>query len=174
MTLKQLIETSATYLGWQGDISLNADYDILKRCANLVINELACEYAPVTTTDVLYPSNGRVKLSSLKHECIEILSVKGYSDVEVDYTVNSEEIIISSFVANVTYTYVPGTLNLEDNVPLGDRRINEKTLAYGVVAEYCLISGRYEEAVIYNNKFTSSLKSAMFRPSARIKERKFI
>ena len=80
MTIKQIIKTTAVYLGRDDIIAyldgelFDTPEDVLKelehevnsltKCANLVINQLATEYVPLKSIDVVRSDNGQILYTS--------------------------------------------------------------------------------------------------------------
>lgn len=174
MKFKEITDTAAVLLGWDEPFGENADATLLARCANLTVGEIAAEYAPVDYTEMVETANGAVYFGSLKKDFLGIVGVTDECGNEVDYTLRTDYVKVPVGKILITYNYSPAKLAADDDVPVGDRRITARIIAYGAAAEYCLISGRFDEALIFNNKYTAGLKAALFRPRGRVAERSWL
>lgn len=171
MILKDITTTAGVLLGWTSPYENHDDFATLERCANLVISEVCCEYAPPKFTQSVTPSNGIVTFSSLQKDILEFVSATDAYGNELVVKVYSDYIKVPLDTEYITYTYIPKRLTSLEQVPVGDRRITDRVFAYGAVAEYCLIAGRFDEAIKFNNKYIASLKNALFKKAGCVPER---
>lgn len=171
MKLKEITETAAALLGWEEPFADNKDAGLLTRCANLTVSEIAAEYAPVKHTETVNAKNGLVYFGALEKDFLELVSVESADGGKLEAKIYPDYFKTSEGRVTVTYAYLPPKLSAEDDVPVGDRRITLRVFAYGAAAEYCMISGRFDEAVMLTNKYTAALKNALFTPAGRVKER---
>lgn len=171
MILKDITNTAAVLLGWDSPYEDNADFSTLQRCANLVISEVACEYAPPKYTQTITHKNGIVTLGSLHKDMLEFICATDAFGNELPVKVYSDYLKVPVDTEKITYTFIPERLTALEQVPVGDRRITDRVFAYGAVAEYCLITGRFDEAVKFNNKYIAALKNAIFKKAGRVAER---
>ncbi len=171
MIFKDIINTAAVLLGWETPYEDNADFSILARCVNLVISEVACEYAPPKYTQTVSAVNGMVAISSLHKNMLEFICATDAYGNELPVKVYEDYLKVPIDTEKITYTFIPERLTALEQVPVGDRRITDRVFAYGAVAEYCLISGRFDEAITYNNKYIAALKNAIFKKAGCVAAR---
>lgn len=171
MKLKEIIETACALLGFDEPYADNADYPLVVRCANLTVSELALEYAPVTYEEVTETDNGLIFYGSLSRNYAGLVAVESESGEVLKSVCYPDYVKTSPGKVIVRYNFIPPKLAEDDDVPLGCPKFASRLVSYGTAAEYCLIAGRFDEAVIFNNKYTAALKAALFRPAGRVAER---
>ena len=54
------------------------------------------------------------------------------------------------------YSYIPLDIDIEEECPLPPL-VSAKTLALGICAEYSMISGMYEQSVMYSDRFKEDM-----------------
>ena len=169
MQLKEAIQICLTYLGDE-DASINTQtaqhpkLKLLVKCANLVIKEIATEYAPLIE-------------DGLTHRVAEVRKVQ---DIDSGlpsnfYCAPTHCKIINDGVkrARIVYSYIPLDIDIEDDCPLPPV-VSAKTLALGVCAEYSMISGMYEQSVMYSDRFKQDMRTAVRKKGEiRIKPRRW-
>ncbi|MDR1093960.1 MAG: hypothetical protein LBL66_07415 [Clostridiales bacterium] len=155
MQLNEIIQLAAFYLGLdESDGKASAQ---LCKCANLAVNEICADHYPLTRETTVQSGTGKIAYSELAAErVLEVLSVKrggentrfrsfhGYIKTEPNIT------------AAVRFAYLPGEYAPDEAVPIPDK-IGARIVAYGAAAEYCLINGLFEEAVVWEKRYKDSL-----------------
>lgn len=91
---------------------------------------------------------------------LEVKSIKDKSNNEVAFIALSDHIFVKDGEYTISYSYIPKCDELSDEVPL-DTEITSKIISYGTASEYCLFCGRYEEALIYKEKYKEALRRAI-------------
>ncbi|MGN0771845.1 MAG: hypothetical protein ACI4MI_04600 [Christensenellales bacterium] len=164
MKLKEVIEICLTYLGDE-DPTISSStkstpkIKLLVRCANIVIKEIACDYLPLTDNKTCNVSNGEIEYAALNHRVKEILGITSNGSA-VDFECLPSKVTVScEGQVDVKYNYVPADIDLDDECET-DVRVSPVCLALGTCAQYCMIEGLYEEAVMMNDKFMDSLAVA--------------
>lgn len=128
----------------------------LLRCYNLVENEIALDYLPLTVEERVSSSDGKCFYTAFSKTPISILSVTDDRGNKLPYEIFPEYLTTSAGDVYVTYTYAPESKNA--NSPCSySGRVSKRLLAYGVATEYCLINGLYEEAVMWDKKYKDAL-----------------
>lgn len=164
MKLKEMIEICLTYLGDEDPIissstKSTAKIKLLVRCANIVIKEIASDYLPLLETNKCIVNNNEVEYSMLGKRVREILSVKS-GGVEVDWKAMPSKIKVDcEGEVDIKYSYLPTDIELDDECDV-DVRVSPVCLALGTCAEYLMIDGAYEQAVMMNDKFMDSIAIA--------------
>ncbi len=184
MTVKDIIETSAVFLGREDiisylkgdDISLSnedaeKEISILVRCVNIVLNELATEFVPLKTIETVRCNNGQILYSSLLQNPLEILKVFDINGKELDFSLNQLFIKTNSNAVQVEYTYIPLPLNLSSECVYAENEVPARIVAYGVAEKACLFEGRFDEAEIWAKKFKESASTISLPKNAVIKGR---
>jgi hypothetical protein len=120
----------------------------LLECFNLVENELAQVYLPLYATH--YCDANVVKYSDFEYRPIRIVSCNCKFKLYPDY-IESQDTI-----TEINYAYTPNNKGLYDECSYNDTC--EKCLTYGVIAEYLLSQGFYEEADVWNRKYKKEIE----------------
>ena len=68
------------------------------------------------------------------------------------------------------YEYAPTNYGLNDSVGF-NAKITAALLGYGVAAEYCVTQGRFDEAVLWRQRYTAGVERVALPKSATLKDR---
>lgn len=180
MTVKDAVELAAVYLQLEDVLStssftgtLNANtnpsvtadslttrnINLLIRCTSLVLGQIASDIIPLKTKQTLTSSAGSILLSGLTSKLYKVLSVKR-NGRKVAFKVYPTYIDIGERDGEfeVEYNYLPSDKTaLTDNIDEVGNLIDARTIAYGVASEYAYISGLFEEAKMWEEKFKNAL-----------------
>ena len=172
MQVKNVIKLSAEMLNLEQTIQYLAgaetldgqtnksDADILLRCFNLVVNEIAAEYRVFSKLKNIDTQNGVIEYPQIDNQIISVNAV--YKDGKtVRYKSMPNFISTSPGGVSVEYSYMPENCEIEDNIDLSGTKIPERIIAYGVCAEYSIISGAYDEGLMWDKRFKDSLFSSL-------------
>ena len=123
----------------------------LLHCYNIIEQDLALNYDPLyethrCDTKVIY-------FTDLKYKPARIISCNGKFKIYPTY-IESEENI-----KEVIYSYIPNTKKLTDDSSYNSSVLN--CLAYGIMAEFMLLHGFYEEAMPWHNRYQQEIKMLM-------------
>ncbi|MDE5756090.1 MAG: hypothetical protein K2I23_03290 [Clostridia bacterium] len=182
MQLKEAIQICLTYLGDE-DASINTQtaqhpkLKLLVKCANLVIKEIATEYVPLIEEEIVEVNGGKISYDALLHKVAEVRKVQ---DVDRGLTSNFYCVPTHCKVLNdgvkkarIVYSYIPLDIDIEDDCPLPPV-VSAKTLALGICAEYSMISGMYEQSVMYSDRFKQDMRTAVRKKGEiRVKPRRW-
>ena len=117
--------------------------------------ETAVQYFPLERTENFLGVKNSLSYKNFSHNPYRIINV----DCNSGYKVLPTEIIASGNVT-VTYYYLPVIDSISQENPLKKSPVSTNTLAYGVLSEFLVYKGRFEEAVTYFEKFINGLKNA--------------
>lgn len=189
MIAKNIIKYAATYLGLSDLLTVNlldgeqvatkeqeAEINILLSCLNLVVNQIASEYVTLKNKVKLNSINGKVYYSSLSNNVVvDVLSVK-LNGVDVKFNLKSDHLETACGNLEIEFAYQPsGCVSTFSTVDFNNIKINERIIAYGVVAEYCFLNASYDDAAIWDNRFKTSINNVVRpRREIKIKERLWI
>lgn len=127
-----------------------------------VLNEVATEFIPVYTEETVKAVNGEVELSALTLIPVKITSVKN-RESNLSFTETPFRIFIKPRVDGevvLTYSYLPLIASQEDELPYRDLML--RTFAFGLCAEYCLVSGLEADAEMWDMRYKDAVKEAAF------------
>ncbi len=171
MTVKEIIKQSAIFLNLEGVIKyletgacenyLTAleEVKLLVDCYNVVTEEIASSHCRFKATETFSPKNNRVKLSEFSLNPLAIISVKNKQNSKINAKILPTEIANVSEQIIVDYYYIPTPKTIEDISDFTATQIKKRILVYGVITEYLLIKGSYEEASLWHDKYAQSLIS---------------
>jgi hypothetical protein len=187
MTIKQIIKTTAVYLGRDDIIAyldgelfdtpedvlkeLEQEVNSLTKCANLVINQLATEYVPLKSIDVVRSDNGQILYTSFPSNPIDILAVYDVYGNKLEYKILPLYLLTKPEAVKVEYTYLPPEYNLEETIAYTENKVPIRIIAYGVTAEYTMISGRFDEAILWDKRYKNSILNILMPKNSVIKGR---
>lgn len=186
MKLKEIVKYAAVYLGLEKVVAYleNAEFssdqnalaavDSLTRCANLVINELACAFIPLKKQEEITAGDGKIYYSSLSETPLEIKNLTDESGKTAKFSVFPEYIATDAGKFSVEYEYAPANYGLDDTVGYSEREISARAIAYGVAAEYSMTVKSFDESVLFREKYENALSRILYQKNSVIKGRSFL
>lgn len=177
MKVEEVINAALAYLG---DSERDAGRDkaaddkvkLLERCVNIMLTEIAQEYLPLEDECEVVAKDGRFSFEEVPRRVMKIMSVKNKDGREVRFRQRPFSCVVNEDGRlHVTYRYLPAVVGTGDDCE-ADPAVSEKTLALGVCAEYCMISGMYEQSEGFAERFRQDMRACV-RParSVTLKER---
>lgn len=185
MTVKDCLSLAAAELGLsdllEGYIAgtgsttaANRAGALLLKCYNLVENELALDYLPLTAEDEIQTQTGTVEYSALSRDAVRILQVTDENGETVKYRLFPKYLKAQPWKLKIVYTYTPKEKGLEDECECAST-VSKRMFAYGIAAEYCLQTGLYEEAAVWDKKYKGAIEAAYkAAPCKRISSRRWV
>ncbi|MBO4251965.1 MAG: hypothetical protein J5911_04835 [Clostridia bacterium] len=182
MTIKDIIKTAAVYLNLtdvigylDNDIadpssSTLSQTDRLTRLANLTISELAASYVPMVCSQQVTAENGRIVFSDLTYNVTRILSVKNQFGQDAEFKIFPEYIEVFGGTYTIEYEYAPSNYGLNGTVGF-NKKVTAALLGYGVAAEFCVMEGRFEEAILWRKRYTYGVERIAIPKNAAMKGR---
>ena len=157
MKVSEVIELSALLL----DIELTEEVKpILVRCYNLVEQELATDYSPILEVDKFFHVEDKIYYKDFSRKGYMIKGVQDFRGDKVNYVLRLEYLELQKNYDGgtffVKYYYTPDEKDFHSQCTYGVEYIN--ILKYGVASEYCLVTGDFEQAKIYNDKYKEIIK----------------
>lgn len=172
MKLEEVINAALAYLGEYGyDVGRDKAQDdkikLLVGCANIMLTEIAQEYMPLTDECAVNAKDGLFSYEQIPRRVCRILSVRDKDGADVKFTQRPFSCKVhKDGTLNVEYRYLPSAAVVGDDCEV-DARVSEKTLALGVCAEYCMISGMYEQSEGFAERFRQDIR-ACIRPAKSV------
>lgn len=161
------------------NLSINTEQqnDLIRlvNCLNLVLDEIACDYFPLMKTENILPEDGyKINFSSLSKNLLKVYKITNKYGNNIKYKLFPSYIYCPCSSAEITYSYKPDKVNL-----LTDLKdfsfLTERTIAYGVITEYLILLGQYDEASFWEKRFKDSLLSTYRKRSdILIKARRWV
>ena len=186
MKIKEIIESCAVYLGKQEIIDyFNGSYEydtteieknvnsMVKLC-NLVISELSCGYIDLVKTEEIDSYNNKINLSTLSQTAVKILEVFDEKGNAIPFKVNSEFIQPIGEAKLIKYKYLAPNYELEDIIGYSEKEISLSTFAYGLCAEYCILECRFDQALMWRNRYVESINMLLKPKNTTLKGRTWL
>lgn len=182
MTVKEVLLTAAFELGMADGVQAyldgtsqesKAEVESLLKCYNLVENELALDYLPITAEDEVWTDTGVVYFSELAQRVVRIVRITDAWGNETPFTLYPEYVKTQPGRVKISYTYVPKEKTLDAECE-HMRYVSERLMAYGIATEYALASGLFEEAAVWDKKYKDAIAAAYrAKPKAKIHSRRW-
>jgi len=183
--IKDIVEMSASFL--ELDDVLNAlnseteitdktilkNIDLLVRCSNLALSVLASEKFKLKKVENLYTENGEIKIDNFSKNVFEILEVKK-NNINIDFRVYPN--LVDCFkkgTYQITYAYLPDFKTLDEVVDDFDQKVPLRIISEFVASEFSFISGDFEDASVWEQKYKESLDNLNFTKSRKLPERRW-
>jgi len=165
MTIKQIIKNCGVILGLD-DVANGSgmNWDVLLRCASLVVANIAAKHVALQTTEVHSPLGHRVNLAALAQPLFSVVSVTR-AGRNVSFGLHLDHIAVAppsspheiGVPVTITYTYMPKIKTGAERNPFD---LPPAVLEYGILAEYAFINGMTSEALVWNQKMSDIMFDA--------------
>ncbi|MDE7158113.1 MAG: hypothetical protein K2N74_00910 [Clostridiales bacterium] len=148
----------------------------LLHCFNMIENEIALDYFPLKHTETFSTVDNGVLYQSFSKSPISIISVRSETGEELSYELRADKLVLSAFAARVviTYCYIPQSKTLQ-SVSDFTVKVSPRLMAYGVACEFCLTTGKFQEAAMWESKYKDALRAAnILRRTLRTRSRRWV
>ncbi len=160
----------------EGEASKNTleTVDLLTRLTNIVIREL-CNGLIVMKKRAFVKARDSVTFSELEIAPLDVIAVYDKKGNKLDYKLSPYGLTVTNGLINeIEYYYMPENYGLTDTVGDFEKPVTVGTLAYGVSAEFCLTEARFDEAIMWNDRYVNSV-NALIRPkNGKMRGRSFV
>ncbi len=158
------------------DISqVKSDKELIVDCLNSVLEELASSQVKLKAEQEFTVADKKIYYKDFSERLLGVCSIKDSKGIKVEFDLFPEYIrLYSDKEVIVSYHYLPKKVGYEDEITVGSTKITEQILCYGTMAEYCLVSALYEEAVTWRQKFEQALTRNLYTQKYRLKGRVFL
>ena len=182
MLVKNIILAAATSLGILEKIRdviecrtpTCQESELLVSCYNLVENEVAREYIPLIMEETFETDTGVIYYSQLSEKAVRILKTQNGFGTDIPCALFPDYLKTQAGKITVRYSYAPKEKTLEDECAF-TWRVSENLLVYGVVAEYYLAGGFFEESAVWEKKYKDAVAAAYrAKPAKRISARRWM
>lgn len=151
--------------------SKSSDSKILVNCLNVVLNDICSNYFEIKKVYENHFTN-KVLLNNIlgDFDLKDIIAVYDLTGAEISYSISNGYIITDRVGFRVEYTVFPLTVKTKtDSIDFWENKsLKSFIIAQGVVAEFYLIKGCFEESQIWDQKFRQSMHS-IAQPRKEIK-----
>ena len=171
MTTKQVLETAATFLGkeelllcpyFTGEDSEiteedKKELDLLLRCLNLIISEIATDYLSIYKQKDLIFENDEYNLQDVDTNIFQIVKLENTNGENVKFRIFGDKLKAKVKNATITYTSFAEKCTLDGNVETFGGKMPCRVLAYGTAMEYSFISSLHDDADIWESRYKNAL-----------------
>ena len=183
MKVLDIIVAAATELGIADEVNeyllggsenAKADAENLLRCFQLVENELALDYLPLHAEEEITSATGAIGFEVFSRPLVRVLKVTNTQGQELDFKLFPNYLKTQSGKVCVTYTYTPNAKSYTDESDF-KALVSIRLFAYGIAQEFCLASGRFEEAKVWESKYKQAI-AGVYRanPAKKIRSRRWV
>lgn len=148
--------------------------DDLVALSGLVIKELAATYIPMYKKEKISSDNGVVYYANLSQKAAEIIGVYDVNGKKIYYELAPEYVRVGMSEVYVEYEVIPPNYTLTDEIGYEQKEVPLVILSYGLAAEYYVSTGRFEQAVMWHERYVDAINSLRKIKNTRVKTRSFI
>lgn len=173
MKVKDILMTALRYVGREDLVSALSEADseediIIEReqrqvleallcCFNSVEDELARCYIPLETEENLSSATGVYNYADFSLRPVKIIAVKS-GGKPVKYSLTALSLITGCTEITVEYGYAPLKKGVFDDSAFSSVFANEKLIAAGTAAEFCLIDGEAQLAKTWESVYRAEIE----------------
>ena len=183
MKVKEIILSAAVKLGiskgveayFSGeDNACEREAELLLEALNTTETDLALNYLPLYAEDVLYTTTGALQYDAFKYSPIRIVEVKNGDGEKVAYKHYPKYLKVEAGEYTVVYTYAPNKKGVDEDCECTGLA-PASLLIHGLLSEYCLAEGRFEEASAWDKKYKDGIEAIYKLGSCkRLKSRRWV
>ncbi len=129
-------------------------------CFNAVADELTRHYFPVTAVESVSDTDGKLYFSSLNNPLLKVYSLTDSRGYKVKFEQFPDRMEFLGSDLTLKYAALHSPCEENDDCDL-DKRMGEKLITYGMVAEYCLIIGECSLAEQWENRYRRELDRSL-------------
>jgi hypothetical protein len=186
MTIREIVSKVATFIGWHelkayvdenggifGECVEKAEKTLVE-LTNVVVNELACSYIPAITVEDVSVAGGRVWYKNLKKKPLKILKVRDSRGKELAFSSLPEYIMVDGETVSIEYEYSPDKAEMDDELCYMEKDVPARVIAYGVTAEYCIVDGDFDQAVMWHKRYTDAIADICLPKNVTARRRSWV
>jgi len=131
----------------------------LVNCVNLTISNIASNYFKLYNIVEVVNDNGIIPYSKISNNAIfDIVGVKN-STGKQSFVLKQNGLSTVKGKLTIRYTYFPEDVDYDDVVNYFPVKVSERVIVYGVLSEYLFIKGLFDEALVWEERFKTEMKS---------------
>ncbi len=147
---------------------------LLLSCFQAVENELARDYLPLLAEDELVTATGVVEYAALEKAPARVLCVEDEWGNSQKYKLFPSFLKTKAGKVKIIYAYAPSRKELEGESDY-KTGVSLQLFAYGMAAEYFLVTGETESASAWDKKYKDAVRAAYrVQPCKRLRSRRWI
>ena len=166
-------EKMETANAYELDEETQSQINILVDCLNNVLIDIATNYILLKKQETISVVDNVFNCQLLEKPIYKVLKVFDLcGDIEFQFLDNY--LACKNGTCAIKYAYYPSEVYFISDVNTFDGKVSLLTFAYGIVREYCLFKGDYEQASMWDQKFQNNLlNSARKIKNVTIKRRRW-
>ncbi|MBO4572900.1 MAG: hypothetical protein J5762_03960 [Clostridia bacterium] len=150
---------------------LNPEIVRFLNCYNLTVMELSEDVEPLVFKESMYSADGNYAYENFTKPPKEIISVTS-DGKNVAFNVLPDKIETDVTHCEITYDYrAHRATGLNETCEYDENVFSSRVLAMGVASEYLLISGLYEEAMTWRERYEKAIETFVIGKKRRIRSR---
>ena len=146
---------------YQDDEILTKKADMLLKCLNLVIEDIARDYLPLLHEENIVFNDKKFEYINLSKVICDIIKLQATNGLGIKFKCFPTHIKSDIKKAVITYSYLPEEVTYHEEFNFFDNKLTQRIIAYGVAMEYLFLNSLSDEAAIWENRFLSSLQNAL-------------
>ncbi len=167
MKVKDIVLAAAKAIGAEKEVELYLSggatqskcVDVLLECFNRVENELALDYLPLIVEEKMSSVSGCIAYNDFGRSVVRVIKVEDEWGNSLPFRLYANYLKTEAGKVNVSYTYTPEEKQIEEETDF-TLFVSERLFVYGIAHEYCLASGLYEDAAIWDKKYKDAVAAA--------------
>lgn len=170
-------EDVVNYINYETDLTGEDTYptlDLMTNLLNLVIRELAGTFIPMVKVESVQAENNKVYYKDLNETCLKVKKVFDEDGNELGFSITPEYLKVNKENVQIEYEYLPPNYYLDSTIGYTEKDISQTALCYGLASEFCICKGNFEEAVMWHDRYVSSICAQRKIRNGFIKERNFV
>jgi len=191
MTILEAVKQSAFNLQLENIANINSEsevgglndsdkleFDNLIRCAHQVLKEIAAEYVPLVTNQSFNLTNNEIDFKDFCKPILEVIRVS-FNGKRIPFVSFHDRIelgIKGGGNFTVEYAYdIDFNHDLNAELDYKSKKVSVRLLGFGIAAEYCLINGMNDEAILWDRRYKDALGAAVSqRKEKKVKVRRWL
>ena len=189
MKIKDIVEMSAVLLQLDDVLNLNIftgntgdevvetitahNLNLLVRCANLSLSVLVTDKFRLKKVETISTETGEIKFDDFSKNVFEVLEVS-LNGEPVTFRVYPN--LLDCFkkgTYKITYDYIPDFKYIDEDIDDFDKTVPLRIMAYFTASEFSYISGDFEAASAWEQKYKEALESLTSKRSKKVPERRW-
>ncbi|MBO5884350.1 MAG: hypothetical protein J6Q51_00975 [Clostridia bacterium] len=171
MTTKQVLENVAVFLGKEELLDcayftntneeipedIQKDLNLMLRCLNFIVNEIATDYLPVLKQKSVMFVDNCLDIKEVDTNIYKIIKIENKNGEVVKFNYTNGCIKSKVTEAIITYSSFPEKADLNGEVENFNNMMTDRVLAYGTAMEYSFVNSLYDDATVWESRYKNAL-----------------
>ena len=185
MSIKEMLKLTATIIGREdvksyvedGAILLEDTVSLTEKLvalSNLVVQELSATFIPMIKKEKVTAKNFKVRYDGLAGSIVQIKNVYDINGNKISFAQTPEYISVNNSQVIIEYECIPPNYALSDEIGYEESDVPQVLLSYGLASEYYVSTGRFEQAVMWHERYVDGINSLRKTKNVNLKSRSFV